>query len=419
MFLVRKGNPKGIKDWDDLVEARRRGDHAEPEDLGRRALELPRGLGLRAAASPAATRRRRRTSSRGSSRTCRCSTPARAARRRPSSSAASATCCSPGRTRRSSRVKELGAGQVRDRRAVAVSILAEPPVAVVDKVVDKRGTREVAEAYLEFLYTDGGAGDRRASTTTARASPKVAAKYAQQFPKVELFTIDEVFGGWAKAHARRTSPTAASSTRSTSRAVKSSVATPVLRAAQRTASLPGFGLTLGFTLLYLGADRADPALGGCSSRRPRSTWDAVLATRSPRRARSRRYRLSASAPSLVAAADQRRLRPARRVGAGALPLPGPAPRRRARRPAVRAADRGRRASRSPRSTRRTAGSARCSRRSASRSRSRRSASLVALTFIGLPFVVRTVQPVLEDLERELEEAAATLGASALADLPRA
>ena len=52
VFLVRKGNPKGIKDWDDLVQAGRRGDHAEPEDLGRRALELPRGLGLRAASKP-------------------------------------------------------------------------------------------------------------------------------------------------------------------------------------------------------------------------------------------------------------------------------------------------------------------------------------------------------------------------------
>jgi len=66
---------------------------------------------------------------------------------------------------------------------------------------------------------------------------------------------------------------------------------------------------------------------------------------------------------------------------------------------------------SPPSMRRTAGSARCSRRTASRSPSPRSAIFIALVFIGLPFVVRTVQPVLQDLDREIEEASATLGAS--------
>ncbi len=59
VFLVRKGNPKGIKDWGDLVKRRRRGDHAEPEDLGRRALELPRRLGLGRTQQAAATRPRR------------------------------------------------------------------------------------------------------------------------------------------------------------------------------------------------------------------------------------------------------------------------------------------------------------------------------------------------------------------------
>ena len=82
----------------------------------------------------------------------------------------------------------------------------------------------------------------------------------------------------------------------------------------------------------------------------------------------------------------------------AIDFPGRRLRRRAGRSAVRAADRGRRHRADRRSTRRTAGSAATSSRSASRSRSRRSASSIALTFIGLPFVVRTVQPVLEDLE---------------------
>ena len=80
----------------------------------------------------------------------------------------------------------------------SVSILAEPPVAVVDKVVDKKGTRKAAEAYLQFLYTDEGQ-EIAAKNYYRPISEKVAAKYAANFPKVKLFTIDEVFGGWQKA----------------------------------------------------------------------------------------------------------------------------------------------------------------------------------------------------------------------------
>ena len=70
---------------------------------------------------------------------------------------------------------------------------------MVDKVVDKQGTRKVAEAYLEYLYTRRRPGDRRAQLLPPDATPTVAAKYAKQFPKLKLFTIDEAFGGWAKA----------------------------------------------------------------------------------------------------------------------------------------------------------------------------------------------------------------------------
>ena len=79
----------------------------------------------------------------------------------------------------------------------SVSILAEPPVAVVDKVVDKRGTRAVAEAYLKYLYTDEG--QRIAAKNYYRPiNPKIAAA-ASKLQKVKLFMIDEVFGGWQKA----------------------------------------------------------------------------------------------------------------------------------------------------------------------------------------------------------------------------
>ena len=80
----------------------------------------------------------------------------------------------------------------------SLSILAEPPVTVVDRNVDRKGTREVATGYLQYLYTPEGQ-DIAAQNYYRPIDPKVAAKYEKQFPKVNLFTIDEVFGGWAKA----------------------------------------------------------------------------------------------------------------------------------------------------------------------------------------------------------------------------
>jgi sulfate transport system substrate-binding protein len=78
------------------------------------------------------------------------------------------------------------------------TILAENPVSVVDKVVDRRGTRKVAEAYLQFLYSDAGQ-DIAAQHNLRPRDAKVLAKYAKLFPKVSTFTVDEVFGGWTKA----------------------------------------------------------------------------------------------------------------------------------------------------------------------------------------------------------------------------
>ncbi len=94
-------------------------------------------------------------------------------------------------------VNELG----KDRFEIvmpSVSIVAEPPVAVVDKVVDKRGTRAVAQAYLEFLYTEEGQTIAAKHYYRPRLAA-VAARYAAQFPRVVLCTIGEVFGGWQKA----------------------------------------------------------------------------------------------------------------------------------------------------------------------------------------------------------------------------
>ncbi len=80
----------------------------------------------------------------------------------------------------------------------SLSILAEPAVTVVDKNVDKKGTRAVATAYLEYLYTDEGQ-DIAGKNFYRPISEKVQAKYVKQLPKIKLFTIDEAFGGWAKA----------------------------------------------------------------------------------------------------------------------------------------------------------------------------------------------------------------------------
>ena len=94
-------------------------------------------------------------------------------------------------------LKELGPDKF-DIVAPSLSILCEPPVAVVDRNVDRKGTRQTAQAYLEYLYT------KEAQEIIARnhyrpRDPEVAAKYASAFPKVNLITIDDVFGGWKAA----------------------------------------------------------------------------------------------------------------------------------------------------------------------------------------------------------------------------
>ena len=95
--------------------------------------------------------------------------------------------------------RQLGADKL-DIVVPSISILAEPPVTVVDKVVDRHGTRVVAEAYLQFLYTHEG------QEITARnfyrpRDPDVARENAILFPALSLVTIDEAFGGWDKAQA--------------------------------------------------------------------------------------------------------------------------------------------------------------------------------------------------------------------------
>jgi sulfate transport system substrate-binding protein len=196
VFLVRKGNPKGLKDWDDLVKpgvavitpnpktsggarwnylaawahalAKSGGDEAEakafvralfknvpvldPGARGSTTTFLERGIGdvLLAWESEAFLA-----------------------------------------------VEKLGKGKL-EIVVPRSSILAEPPVAVVDRNVDRHGTRAVAQAYVEFLYTPEGQ-ELAAKHFYRPRDPEVAAKHAARFPKIELFTIDAVFGGWQSA----------------------------------------------------------------------------------------------------------------------------------------------------------------------------------------------------------------------------
>lgn len=94
-------------------------------------------------------------------------------------------------------LEELGKDQF-EIVVPSISILAEPPVAVVDKVVDKKGTREVAEGYLEYLYSDEGQ-EIAAKHYYRPRNEAILKKYSEQFPKVSLLSIDKDFGGWEKA----------------------------------------------------------------------------------------------------------------------------------------------------------------------------------------------------------------------------
>jgi sulfate transport system substrate-binding protein len=93
-------------------------------------------------------------------------------------------------------VKELGPDKV-ELVVPSVSILAEPPVTVVDKVAKKHGTTAVAQAYLQYLYTDEGQ-ETVAKHYYRPTTPAIAAKYAAPFLKVQLFTLAEIVGDWRK-----------------------------------------------------------------------------------------------------------------------------------------------------------------------------------------------------------------------------
>ncbi|MCP1173230.1 sulfate ABC transporter substrate-binding protein [Ralstonia chuxiongensis] len=196
VFLVRKGNPKGIKDWNDLVKPGIAVITPNPKTSGGArwnylaawayALKQPGGSDATAKAFVQKLYK-------------------------------NVPVLDSGARGATTTFTERGIGDVliawedeallasrvegKDKFDVVVpsiSILAEPPVAVVDKVADKKGTRKAAEAYLKFLYTPQGQ-EIGAKNFYRPTDPAVAKKHESEFPKVKLVTIDDTFGGWQKA----------------------------------------------------------------------------------------------------------------------------------------------------------------------------------------------------------------------------
>jgi sulfate transport system substrate-binding protein len=194
VLVVRQGNPKGIKDWDDLIKPGIQVITPNPKTSGGArwnylaAWEFAkRKLGSEAKAKDFVQALYKNvpvldTGARGSSITF--------AQRNQGDVFIS--------WENEAHLLEKEFGGKVDIVYPSLSIVAEPPVAVVDKNVDRKGTRAVAQAYLEYLYTDEGQ-DIAGKNFYRPISAKAQAKYVKQLPKLNLFTIEQAFGGWAKA----------------------------------------------------------------------------------------------------------------------------------------------------------------------------------------------------------------------------
>jgi sulfate transport system substrate-binding protein len=196
VFLVRKGNPKGIKDWGDLAKPGTKVITPNPKTSGGArwnylaawawALKQPGGNEQKAKELLSAIYKNvpvLDSGARGSSTTF--------------VERGLGDVLIAWENEAQLAVNEIGKDKF-EIIAPSLSILAEPPVAVVDKVVEKRGTRQTAQAYLEYLYSEEGQNIAAKHYYRPRDA-KVAAKYAAQFPTIKLVTIDDTFGGWQKA----------------------------------------------------------------------------------------------------------------------------------------------------------------------------------------------------------------------------
>ncbi len=199
VFLVRKGNPKQLRDWDDLVKPGLQVITPNPKTSGgarwnylaawAHAARKPGGDEVKAKAFVKALYKNVPVLDSGAR-------------------GATTTFVERGigdvllawENEAFLAVEQLGKGRF-EIVAPSSSILAEPPVAVVDKNVDRHGTRAVAQAYLEFLYTPEGQ-ELAAKSFYRPRDPAVAARHAARFPKIDLVTVDGAFGGWTAAQAK-------------------------------------------------------------------------------------------------------------------------------------------------------------------------------------------------------------------------
>ena len=199
VFLVRKGNPKHIKDWDDLVKPGVAVITPNPKSSGGArwsylaawGYALKKNNGDDGKAKDFVTKLYKNvpvldSGARGSTTTF--------------AQRGIGDVLLSWENEAYLALNELGTNKV-EVVTPTMSILVEPPVAVVDKVAAKHGTAAVAKAYLEFLYSDEGQ-EIAAKNYYRPQSPQIAAKYADRFPKLTLFTIAELFGGWQKAQKR-------------------------------------------------------------------------------------------------------------------------------------------------------------------------------------------------------------------------
>jgi sulfate/thiosulfate-binding protein len=196
VFLVRAGNPKGIKDWDDLVKPGVSVVTPNPKTSGGArwaylaawGYELKKTNGDQAKAQAFVAQLYKNvpvldSGARGSTTTF--------------VERGIGDVLLDWENEAHQAVKESGSSKFQIIYP-SISILAEPPVAVVDKVAAKHGTTALANAYLQYLYSDEGQ-DIAAQNFYRPRSKAVATKYKSQFPDIKLFTIDDTFGGWTKA----------------------------------------------------------------------------------------------------------------------------------------------------------------------------------------------------------------------------
>jgi sulfate transport system substrate-binding protein len=196
VFIVRKGNPKALKDWPDLVKPGVQVILPHPKNTGngRYSYLAAWGYALRQPGGSDATAQE---------------FVSKLLKNAPLFAAGGRDATTTFMQRKIGDVlvsfeseaeliaKEFGKGEF-DVVHPSLSILTEFPVAIVDKVVDKKGTRKLAQAYLEYLWSKEGQENAARNYLRPR-DPELLKKYAAQFPAINTFTVDELFGGWAKA----------------------------------------------------------------------------------------------------------------------------------------------------------------------------------------------------------------------------